>query len=202
MTPIPTPGGRKARMTKTMRTSSASTPKKVARPEQTPPTMRSDPRRRAPPVVSPMARQLSHFVHRPKNEGAPGAPSPNLELLDGPPADQQVVDDADDRQDQQQVDETPGHVEREAQQPQHEEDDDHGPDQTHHQEPPRNDIVLFDSIDIILQQGGVGVNQDGRGPDPGRAPALSSPARRDDHNRALAETAGDFESAAAVSDRA
>src|SRR6266568_3834511 len=101
MTPIPIPGGRMARMTKTMRTSSGSTPKKAARPEQTPPIMRSDPRRKAPPVVSPMARQLSHFGHRQKREGAPGAPSPNLALLDGSPADEQVVDDADDRQDPQ-----------------------------------------------------------------------------------------------------
>src|SRR2546426_363461 len=64
---------------------------------------------------SPIAPQLSHFGQRPKKEGAPGAPSPNLELLDGPPADEQVVNDADDRQDQQQVDEASGDVQREAQ---------------------------------------------------------------------------------------
>src|SRR3989442_1138410 len=49
---------------------------------------------------------------------------------------------------------------------------------------------------------GVGVNGGGRGPDPGLAPALSSQARRDGHNRASAGTAGDFESAAAVCARA
>src|SRR5438445_5832697 len=42
----------------------------------------------------------------------------------------------------------------------------------------------------------------GRGPDPGLAPALSSQARRDGHNRASAGSAGDFESAAAVCARA
>src|SRR5438445_10533215 len=108
--------------------------------------MRSDPRRKAPPVDSPMARQLSHFGPPAKKRARLARPRRNLERSDGSPADQQVVNDADDRQDQQQVDEASGEVEREAQQPQHEEDDDHGPDQTHHDEPPRNDIVLFASI--------------------------------------------------------
>src|SRR6266581_3396020 len=155
--------------------------------------MRSDPRRKAPPVVSPMARQLSHFGHRQKREGAPGAPSPNLALLDGSPADEQVVDDADDRQDQQEVDEAPGDVEREAQQPQHEENDHNRPDQTDHEEPPPKNIVLRDSIDIRLQHGGVGVNHGGRGPDPSLPPAFSSPVLPDVHNRASEEIAGDSE---------
>src|SRR6266849_6103441 len=109
MMPTPIPGGIRARTTKTIRTNSGSTPKYVARPEQTPPMMRSDPRRKTPPVVSPMARQLSHFARGTKRGRAWRALGDSAPL-DGSPADQQVIDDADDCQDQQQVDEAAGNV--------------------------------------------------------------------------------------------
>src|SRR6202030_4177960 len=75
---MPMPGGSSARITNTTRTRRGSTPKYTARPEQTPPTMRSDPRRKTPPVVSLTANQLSHAC-RAKKEGAGDAPSSNGE---------------------------------------------------------------------------------------------------------------------------
>src|SRR4029077_19472441 len=63
--------------------------------------------------------------------------------LDGSAADQQVIEDADDRQDQQQVDEGPGDMQRKAEQPQHKEDDDDGPDQARHEEPPGNELRRY-----------------------------------------------------------
>src|ERR1700737_2815229 len=132
------PGGTRAGMTKTTRTGRGSTSKYAARPEQTPPTMRSDPRRKTPPVVSPTAPQLSHGGSGARKRGRGGRALVGWwAALDRSAAHQQVVNDPDNRQQQQQMNEPTADAEGEAEEPQDEEHDDDGPDQASHKYLPK-----------------------------------------------------------------
>src|SRR5437588_11910899 len=98
--------------------------------------MRSEPRRKTPPVVSPIAGPLSHVEKR-KKRARPSAPSRRQAGgLDRSPTDQQVVDDADDRQHEQEMDQATADLQGNAQQPPDEEDDNDRPDQASHRNLP------------------------------------------------------------------
>src|SRR5438309_10814250 len=98
--------------------------------------MRSEPRRKTPPVVSPIAGPLSHVEKRKKGRARARPRVGKAGRLDRSPTDQQVVDDADDRQHQQEMDQATADLQGNAQQPQDEEDDNDRPDQASHRNLP------------------------------------------------------------------